>query len=71
MGAMSIINTGTESLPMVAIFMPLVDAVCVGFKIGFPLREFNTLSVRYNIVTIWSKERSNRGRGWLIESGTM
>ena len=32
------IDTGTESFPMVAIFMPLVDAVCAEFEIDPPLR---------------------------------
>ena len=45
------IDTGTESLPIVAIFMPFADMVCGGFEIDFPLKEFNTLSVGDNLVT--------------------
>ena len=65
------IYTGTESLLMLSIFMPLADSVCAGFEIGTPLREINTLSVGENIVTMRSKERSKRGRGWSIVLGAM
>ena len=65
------LDTGTESLPMVAIFMPFADVVCVGFDIAFPLRDLNTLSVVDNIVMIRSKERSKCGCGWSIVSGAM
>ena len=70
-GAMSIIDTGAESLPMVAIFMPLEDAVYAGLKISPPLRELNTLSAGENIVTTRSKEISKRVRGWSITLGAM
>ena len=42
---MSMINTGTESLPMVLIFIPLADPECTSIKIGLPSRELNTLIV--------------------------
>ena len=70
-GEMYMIDTGTESFPMVAIFVLLEDAVCVGFKIGFTLRELNTFRVGENIVTMRSKERSRHGCELLIVSGSM
>ena len=70
-GAISMVDKGTKSLPMVAIFMTLADAVCVGFKIIFPLRHLNTFSRGYNIVTRSSKERSRPGSGLLIALGAM
>ena len=65
------IDTGTESFPMVAIFMPLVDAVCAESKIAPPLREIRTLSVGENKLMERSKEVSKTGRVWLIVSGAM
>ena len=56
---------------MVAISMPLADAVCADLYIGFPVRDINTLSVGENIVTMMSKERSKHGRGGLIVSGAV
>ena len=66
-------ETGTESLTMVSIFMPLADAVCAGFEIVSPLRNTNTLIVGDKIVTMRSKEinRCGRGRGWSILLGAM
>ena len=57
------IDTRTESLLMVEIFMPLADVLFAGFEIGFPLRGINTLSVGGNIVALRSKERNKCGRG--------
>ena len=55
MGAMYMIDTVTESLPMVEIFMPFPDVVCYGFERGLPLREIKTLSEGDNIITMRSK----------------
>ena len=57
------IDTGTESLPMVAIFMPLADAVCLELGTGNLLRKINTLSLGDNIVTMRRRKRNERGRG--------
>ena len=44
-GAMSMIDTGMESLPMVAIFILLSYSVCEGFEISFALRKLNNFRV--------------------------
>ena len=70
-GAMSMIDTGTESLTMVAIFITLEDAACVGLEIGFLLRELNTLSVGETILTTRIREISRCGCVSSIVSGAM
>ena len=65
MGAMSMIDTGNESFPMVAIFILLAYAVCTGLKRDFPLIEINTLIVGYDILMMISKEINKHGCGCL------
>ena len=62
-GAMSMIDTGMESLPMVVIFMQLADAVCAGFETDSPLMELNNLSIGENIATTRRKDIGKRGCG--------
>ena len=57
------IYTGTESLLMLSIFMPLADAVCAGLEICALLRDINTLSVDDNIVMMRIREINERGLG--------
>ena len=70
-GAMYMIDTWTEYFPMVAMFMPFVDALNIRFAIGSPLRALNTLSVGGNILTMRSKKRIKRVCGWSILTGAM
>ena len=56
-------DTGTKYFPMVAIFMPLADAVCAGLEICALLRDINTLSVDDNIVMMRIREINERGLG--------
>ena len=68
---MSMIDTGTESLLKVTIFMTLADALHAGFGMGVPLSDINTLSEGENTVTMRRKEKSKPGRGCFIILGVM
>ena len=68
---MSMIDMGTDSFPILAILISLMDEACAGFKIGSPLNQINTLSIGGNILTTKSKERSGCGHGLSIVSYTI